>query len=562
MKSGPSKKPKTYPPIIPAREEWPVVRLSNNRKSFISNVIKETLDRLLHNGLNSQKLIEELEMTLYLESNRIRRNPWKVDPEDEQEFWKNIKSQLLDLNQTSTDSTQRAISIMVESIISRYTEEIAGNFKQSSYRMARAIITFGFARLLNAARLKGPRALFSGQLDLPDKIKVNGEIEQLRSLAKIGTVVMVPTHFSNLDSALIGWVIQYLGLPAFIYGAGLNLFNIGIFAYFMNSLGAYKVDRRKKNLLYLETLKTYSTEALKYGCHSLFFPGGTRSRSGRIEDRLKLGLLSTAIEAQRCNYLTGGEKATKIFIVPVVLNYHFVLEAPILIHQFLEQQGQERYYVESDEFTNSYKILKFLIKFFTKGSDISVTIGKAMDPIGNFVDAQGNSVDTRNQPVDTVDYFKSFGEITDDPQRDMEYTNMLSARIIDEFHRRNRVFSSHLVAFVGFRMLRKKYAKLDLYNFLRISPDEMFIDFDDFHQQFAAIRARVFDLRTQGRLQTAAHLDGTVQEVIEHGLDNVGLYHANRPLIRDKSGKIVSQDLYTLYYYHNRMHGYDLERYL
>jgi glycerol-3-phosphate O-acyltransferase len=72
-----------------------------------------------------------------------------------------------------------------------------------------------------------------------------------------------------------------------------------------------------------------------------------------IEQNLKLGLLSTSVEAQRSNYLKENSgQTTKIFIVPVVLNYHFVLEAPILIHQFLEQQGQERYYVESDEFTN------------------------------------------------------------------------------------------------------------------------------------------------------------------------------------------------------------------
>ena len=385
----------------------------------------------------------------------------------------------------------------------------------------------------------------------------------MRSLAKIGTVVMVPTHFSNLDSALIGWVIQYLGLPAFIYGAGLNLFNIGIFAYFMNSLGAYKVDRRKKNLVYLETLKTYSTEALKYGCHSLFFPGGTRSRSGRIEDKLKLGLLSTTIEAQRCNYLNNSsKKATKIFVVPVVLNYHFVLEAPILIHQFLEQQGQERYYVESDEFTNSYKILKFLVKFFTKGSDISVTIGRAMDAVGNYIDQQGNSIDLKNRAINPSDYFKSFGSITKDPQRDMEYTNMLADRITGEFHRINRVFSSHLVAFVGFRMLRKSYAKLDIFDFLRIPPEEMSLSYQEFLQQFELIREKVFELKSHGALQTALHLEGPVEEVITHGLDNVGLYHAKRPLIKDKTGSIVSQDLFTLYYYHNRMHGYDLEQYL
>ena len=170
---------------------------------------------------------------------------------------------------------------------------------------------------------------------------------------------MVPTHFSNLDSILIGWVIQFLGLPPFIYGAGLNLFNIKIIAYFINSLGAYKVDRRKKNPIYLETLRTYSTEALRKGCHSLFFPGGTRSRSGKIEKALKLGLLSTTIEAQRINYEQNGEKGGKIFIVPVVLNYHFTLEAPVLINDYLRAKGQERYYVENDEYSTSYKTVSY-----------------------------------------------------------------------------------------------------------------------------------------------------------------------------------------------------------
>jgi glycerol-3-phosphate O-acyltransferase len=561
MSSSHTKPPKAYPPILPTRSEWPVVQLSKNRKEFVNTVIEETLNKLLKNGLGDQRLVEELEMTLYLENNRIRRNPWKVDPEDEQEFWADIKTQLLNLNPISDEKGNEEIAKMVESIVTRYAEEIAGNFKQSSYRMARTIITFGFARLLNAARIKGPRALFSGQLDLQDKIQVNGEIEQLRSLAKIGTVVMVPTHFSNLDSALIGWVIQYLGLPAFIYGAGLNLFNIGIFAYFMNSLGAYKVDRRKKNLVYLETLKTYSTEALKYGCHSLFFPGGTRSRSGRIEEKLKLGLLSTTIEAQRCNYLNHPpEKATKIFVVPVVLNYHFVLEAPSLIHQFLQQQGQERYYVESDEQINSYKILKFLVKFFTEGSDISVNIGKALDAVGNYVDQEGNSIDLKHRPIDTSDYFKSFGEISKDPQRDMEYTNMLAERITGEYHRINRVFSSHLVAFVAFRMLRQRYAKLDIFDFLRLPPEDMWLDYRSFSEQFHLVREKIFELRAKGALQTALHLEGPLEEVISHGLNNVGLYHANRPLIADKAGNIVSQDLFTLYYYHNRMHGYGLEQ--
>ncbi len=71
----------------------------------------------------------------------------------------------------------------------------------------------------------------------------------------------------------------------------------------MNSLGAYKVDRRKKNVPYLETLKFYSMLAVQKGAHSIFFPGGTRSSSGMMEKHLKLGLFSSTIEAQRNLYL-------------------------------------------------------------------------------------------------------------------------------------------------------------------------------------------------------------------------------------------------------------------
>ena len=199
---------------------------------------------------------------------------------------------------------------------------------------------------------------------------------------------MVPTHFTHLDSALIGWAISHLGLPPFMYGAGMVLFNMSIFSYFMDSLGAYKVDRRKKNLLYLETLKTYSTESLVRGCHSLFYPGGTRSRSGSINQNLKLGLLSSAFEAQKI-INKKKVKSKKIFIVPITFNYQFVLEAPALINQYLISKGQEKFYLENLGYSNSYKIFKFLIKFFTKGSNISLSIGNPLDVYGNYVNKNG-----------------------------------------------------------------------------------------------------------------------------------------------------------------------------
>lgn len=554
-----------YEHILPKKDEWPVVKLSKNRKEVVRHVAEEAKKAVLEITGESVDLIkEELETTLYREKLRIKQNPWAVDPDDEKEFWNKVKSKLVhlsgDSSLTKTQKKKNYIAILDE-ITMRYSEEIASNFVHTHYKITRRIVTFGFSRLLNAARVKGFRSIFSNQYSLQDKIQITGETDQIRDLASKGTIVMVPTHFSNLDSILIGWVISVLGLPPFIYGAGLNLFNISIFAYFMNALGAYKVDRRKKNLIYLETLKTYSSESLQYGVHSLFFPGGTRSRSGSIESKLKLGLLSTTIEAQRANFQKGSsETGGKIFIVPVTINYHFVLEGPSLIQEYLTMTGQERYYKESDEFSTSYKIFKFLVKFFTKGSDISVSIGKAMDVLGNYVDQDGISVDRNGRKIDTRDYFLSAGKVNIDSQREEEYTNHLGKRIVQEFHRINRVFSSHLVAFTAFEMIKKDNRKLDLYSLLRLPEDDIFLVYVEFKDECRRVLDKIYELAAEGKLQVAPHLRRDIDSIIDHGLANVGMYHAKRPLVKNSLGNIETQDMTLLYYYHNRLEGYGLEK--
>jgi glycerol-3-phosphate O-acyltransferase len=554
-----------YDPILPKKDEWPVVKLARERKEFVKKVAELSEERILGLiGKNPEILKEELETTLYREKLRIKQNPWDVDPDDEKVFWGEVKNNLLQIHTEGSLSKAKrldAYQAVLKKITARYSEEIASNFKASHYKFTRRVVTYGFSRLLNAARVKGFKSLFSNQFTLQDKIQITGQTAQIRDLATKGTIVMVPTHFSNLDSILIGWIISVLGMPPFIYGAGLNLFNISIFAYFMNALGAYKVDRRKKNLMYLETLKTYSKEAIQFGCHSLFFPGGTRSRSGIIESKLKLGLLSTAMEAQRANYQQGiGDVSGKIFIVPVTINYHFVLEAPSLIQDYLSQTGQERYYKENDEFSNSYKISKFLFKFFTKGSDISVSIGRAMDVMGNYVDQDGNSRDKWDRIVDTKEYFVSNGKVTVDAQREEEYTQMLGKRIVEEFHKINRVFSSHLVAFVAFELIQAKNAKLDLFDLIRLPQEDLVLGYEEFKSACQRVLDQIFELKSQGKIDTAPHLDRSMDEIIAHGLENVGMYHAKRPLIQDKEGNIGTEDMSLLYFYHNRLHGYGLEK--
>ncbi|WKN41413.1 1-acyl-sn-glycerol-3-phosphate acyltransferase [Tunicatimonas pelagia] len=566
-RATPPPKPKWYEPILPKRKEWPVVQLSRQRKQFVDTVVQNSVNKLREIAPTVDLLVDELETTLYKEKYRIKENPWAVDPDDDYAFWSSVKKQLVEISNLQTDdldsdANQKAHSLL-EEIITRYANEIASNFRPSYHHFARNVVTFGFSRLLNASRVKGFGSLFSNQYSLQDKIKITGEIEHLRSLAQQGTIVMVPTHFSNLDSILIGWVISELGLPPFIYGAGLNLFNIGIFAYFMNSLGAYKVDRRKKNALYIETLKAYSSLAMQWGIDSLFFPGGTRSRSGRIENKLKLGLLGTAMEAQRINYIRSqktGEPAEKIFVFPVVLNYHFVLEAPSLIRDHLQREGQERYYIETDEYSQSAKIVKFLLKFFRKGSDISVSIGRGMDLLGNFVDDNGHSLDKLDRPISMREYFCTGDQITRDEQRESEYTQMLGEAILREYYRINQVFSSHLVAFVAFELIKKNHPSLDLFNLLRLPDEDLIIPYNLFQKYCEQVRQQIFELHRQGKVDIEAQLNQPISEVIDHGLSNVGMYHAKRPLLRNKAGDIETPDINTLYYYHNRLLGYNLHR--
>ena len=547
-----------YKDILKRKQDWPIVNFSQNKKTFLNEVSRHVFDNLIRNK-GGKTLHEELETTIYREKQRIINNPWRVDPKDDLTFWRKIQKKQLSVKE-SRDKVSVEKEILKE-IIDRYCKEIVGSFNKSSYRFAKRITTFGFARLLNAARVKGIKSIFSRQLNLQDQIHVVGEPDQLRKLAKIGTIVLVPTHFSNLDSILIGWVIQFLGLPPFIYGAGLNLFNIKILAYFMNSLGAYKLDRRKKNPIYLETLKEYSKRALEWGCHSLFFPGGTRSRSGQIENSLKLGLLSTTIEAQRSLISDNGNDAKPIFIVPVVINYQFTLEAPSLINEHLKRTGKERYYRESDAFSNSKKITTFLVKFFTKKSDISVSIGQGLDVLGNYVNDQGQSLGQNGAIIDIKDYFISGGKINVDKQREHTYVQILSKKIVEEYYKINRVYSSHLVAYTAFKMLERKNSKLDLYSILRLSKEDLTLEYEEFKKKFKKLKDVILLLNEQGKIDINEKFRSTADESIIYGLNNVGMYHAKRPLIKSKN-KIMILNASTLYYYHNRLEGYGLEKYI
>lgn len=369
---------------------------------------------------------------------------------------------------------------------------------------------------------------------------------------------MVPTHFSNLDSVLIGYALDRMaGLPSFSYGAGLNLFDNEFVAYYMSRLGAYRVDRRKRNPIYLETLKTMSNLSLQRGVNSLFFPGGTRSRSGALEKELKMGLLSSLVEAQRSIYQQGG--TNKIIIIPLVISYHFVLEARLLIEQYLERKGEENY-LGRDEFQSVGKILKFAWQFFSASSDIVLSFGAPMDVMGNLIDSKGNSMDKRGGTASIAEYFSTDGQIEADKQREAVYTRHLGKQIVESYHRYNVVLTSHVVAFSAFEILVHMYPDLDLFGIIRLPPDEFSFD----QKLLRNVVGQVIDLLKQKITEDKVKLEDKffthdIDSLIADGIKKLGTYHTEKPLLMNKRDRIISKSFKLLLFYHNRLSNYELE---
>jgi glycerol-3-phosphate O-acyltransferase len=544
-----------FPHVFPNIKDWKIHQLHADRANFIEAINQEIFDR--YKDKSNEEISRLIAKTIYSERIRIKEEPWKVDPPNEKVFWGKISKKLI-LDQADEESKASNLKIL-KKIIRLYSEEIVATFNEGTFEFARKFLRILFGRLLKTASSRNLKRLWGSKHQLADKLKIYGAAEEVRELSKIGTVVYVPTHFSNLDSILIGYSMdQIVGVPVPSFGAGLNLYNTGYTAYFMNRLGAYRIDRRKKNPVYLETLKVMSKQSLESGTSSLFFPGGTRSRSGAMENKFKLGMMGTAVEAQRSNYQKGKEE--KIFIVPVILGYHFVLEGKFLIESHLKNTGKEMYFKASrDESYSFRKTMKFIWDTFSESSDINISIGKPMDVLGNFVDEQGNSFDVQNNKVDLKEYFYTNGEVVKDRQRENEYTRRLGSKILDRYHKDNLVLSSQLVAYVAFNILLAQSPNLDIYAILRLPPEDYIFPMSEMKIATEQLRAVLFKMEKEGEIKLTNEISWEIEDLIREGIKKLGTYHADQPLKINKKGMIISEDFKVLFFYHNRLDNYGFE---
>jgi glycerol-3-phosphate O-acyltransferase len=490
--------------------------------------------------------------TIYEERKRLERERSAPAKAADSTFWEAVHRRTLN----ASEEERRAI---LREAIERFVQEIAGHFDERVYKVATTIVPAGLALLLNALSPRRLLAQFPALPSLSTNVLIRGETETLKRLQKLGTIILCPTHISNLDSVVVGWALHRLGLPPYVYGAGLNLFTNPLISFFMHNLGAYKVDRKKTATLYKDVLKEYCTVSLELGYDNLFFPGGTRSRSGGIEQRLKLGLLGCGLRAY-VNNLKRKRPEPRIYVVPCTLSYELVLEAETLIDDYLKETGKARYVIDDDESSRLGRVTSFLSQIVRMDSRIYLTISQPLDVFGNAVEADGESYDRRGRRIEIERYVLRDGRPEHDAQRDAEYTRELGDAVLAAFRRDNTLQSTNILAFTFFDMLRRRTPGLDLYRLLRTGGREDTIPLADLIPAVDRVMKRAKELSDKVEVRIDPRMRGLDAEtIIGDALRAFASYHP-RPVLERRGDRVRAGDMNLLLFYHNRATGYGLEK--
>ena len=436
----------------------------------------------------------------------------------------------------------------LEKLVAHYARDIVGNFNPRVYRFANDILPPVMSVLFSpVSSLREGLAAFES---MSRRIQIEGELEAVRTACDRGTLVVTPTHSSNMDSIVLGFALRVAQLPPVTYGAGKNLFSNPFISYFMHNLGAYRVDRRLKFALYKDVLKEYSTALLERGFHSLFFPGGTRCRSNVVESHLKLGLLGTGLAAYR-NNLMNGSPHRRIYVVPATINYRLVLEAETLVEDYLAETGKSRYIIEDDEFSRLGRIVEFVRKILVHEGSVVVRFGRPLDPFGNQVDDRGESVDERGRAIDPATYLEGEGgAVTLDHQREAVYTRQLGSRIAREFRHHTVFLSTHLLCRAVYDAVVERTRTADVYRLLRLPTSAVSVPREEVWAGIERLRAEVAARPELGRVDDRVRAM-QAREVMEDALAALSSYHT-RPVVQLAGERVQIGAMKLLYYYRNR----------
>jgi glycerol-3-phosphate O-acyltransferase len=170
-------------------------------------------------------------------------------------------------------------------------------------------------------------------LDLFYKVSVDLESAGETQLADDAVLVYVMNHRSNADYVLVSYALA--GQVAISYAVGEWARAFPLETVF-KAFGSYFIRRRYREPLYHAVLERYVQLITREGVTQGIFVEGGLSRDGRLRAP-KIGLLDYVLGIGR-----DARYATRLYVVPVAVNYDRVLEDRSLLRELDVSSGGRR----------------------------------------------------------------------------------------------------------------------------------------------------------------------------------------------------------------------------
>ncbi|HVO29419.1 MAG TPA: 1-acyl-sn-glycerol-3-phosphate acyltransferase, partial [bacterium] len=160
----------------------------------------------------------------------------------------------------------------------------------------------------------------------------DAKLQAIFALARKHPVVFLPTHKSNLDHAMMQWLLHENGMPPSHAAGGINMNFFPVGPLFRRT-GVFFIRRSfKDNPLYKYVLRQYVDFLVEKRFSMEWYIEGGRSRSGKLLPP-RFGLLSYVVDAWKRG------KSEDVFLVPVSIAYDQISDVG---DYAAEQRGEKK----------------------------------------------------------------------------------------------------------------------------------------------------------------------------------------------------------------------------
>jgi glycerol-3-phosphate O-acyltransferase len=157
--------------------------------------------------------------------------------------------------------------------------------------------------------------------------------ESGEALPRDAVVIYLMNHRSNADYVLVGYVLSGRVAISYAVGEWARTFPL---EYIFKSFGAYFIRRKYREKLYHTVLERYVQLITRNGVTQGIFLEGGLSRDGKL-GKAKIGLLDYVLGVARDPAMR-----SRIYVVPVAINYDRVLEDRSLLRELDAREGRKR----------------------------------------------------------------------------------------------------------------------------------------------------------------------------------------------------------------------------